>query len=110
MARGGATTGKTTNKVKRKRGKKFRYYEGGATKSASAMQENPFEDHSSSKKAQRDKLKVSSIRCVTGVLRGQSSSKSTRPGARITCSLTDASEGIALCPRCQRRTRCVSVT
>jgi len=56
MARGGGA--KTSNKVKRKRGKKFRYYEGGATKSPSAEQENPFEGHSSSKKAQRDKLKV----------------------------------------------------
>jgi hypothetical protein len=50
MAKGG----KPSNKVKRKRGKKFRYYEGGATK---AVETNPFEEHSSSKKAQRDKLK-----------------------------------------------------
>lgn len=51
--------GKQDNKVKRKRGKKFRYYgEGGAAKPNSIQPENPFEEHSHSKKAQRDKLKV----------------------------------------------------
>lgn len=54
--------GKHDNKVKRKRGKKFRYYgEGGSAKSNSIQPENPFEEHSHSKKAQRDKLKASLI-------------------------------------------------
>jgi hypothetical protein len=44
-------------KVKRKRGKKFRYF-GAEGHQAKEPVENPFEDHSSSKKAQRDKLKV----------------------------------------------------
>jgi hypothetical protein len=49
-----------SNKVKRKRGKKFRYFAGGQGDQKQA--ENPFEDHSSSKKAQRDKLKVRGLK------------------------------------------------
>ena len=48
-------------KVKRKRGKKFRYFGGQGGQQAKEVAENPFEDHSSSKKAQRDKLKVSRV-------------------------------------------------
>lgn len=54
---------KGSNKLKRKRGKKFRFYEGeGAGASAvgkgKQADTNPFEDHHSSRKAAKDKLKV----------------------------------------------------
>ncbi len=51
---------KHNNKLKRKRGKKFRYFgEGGTggTKAQEQAKANPFEEHSHSKKAQRDKIK-----------------------------------------------------
>lgn len=55
-----ANKGKKNNKVKRKRGKKFRYYEGEdqGEKPKKIDDSNPFEEHSSSKKAIKDKLKV----------------------------------------------------
>lgn len=49
---------KGKNKLKRKRGKKFRFFEGTAGDGKKEDQLNPFEEHSSSKKAVRDKLKV----------------------------------------------------
>lgn len=50
---------KHNNKLKRKRGKKFRYFGEGGTGGAKAQEQvsNPFEEHSHSKKAERDKLK-----------------------------------------------------
>lgn len=61
MANKGHTGG---NKLKRKRGKKFRFYDGENANAGSKnkqVEENPFEEHSSSKKAVRDKTKVSII-------------------------------------------------
>ena len=50
-----------SNKIKRKRGKKFRYFgEGGPQGTGKEIQgsaPNPFEEHSFSKRAQRDKVK-----------------------------------------------------
>lgn len=66
--------GKSSNKLKRKRGKKFRFYEGEEGAGAAAgnsraaavgkgkqADSNPFEEHHTSKKAAKDKLKVSII-------------------------------------------------
>ena len=49
----------TSNKIKRKRGKKFRYFGEGAEGSTSKKQQlvNPFEEHGASKKAERDRAK-----------------------------------------------------
>jgi hypothetical protein len=50
---------KHNNKLKRKRGKKFRYFGEGGSVGAKAKEQaiNPFEEHSHSKKAERDKVK-----------------------------------------------------
>lgn len=60
---------KASNKLKRKRGKKFRFYEGedgaqatngraAAVGKGKQADSNPFEDHHTSKKAAKDKIKV----------------------------------------------------
>lgn len=52
---------KPSNKLKRKRGKKFRYYEGGQQSTKSTEVANPFEDHAASRKAAKDRLKRSDL-------------------------------------------------
>lgn len=53
-----ANKGKKNNKLKRKRGKKFRYYEGQDGTMVKTELTNPFEDHSRAKKDIKDKDKV----------------------------------------------------
>ena len=85
--------GKNNNKVKRKRGKKFRFY-GDTAKAASEAEANPFEDHSSSKKASRDKLKVSCLSLNIGGNRDKNLSKSSKREERTTYSLTKGWEEV----------------
>lgn len=56
-----ANKGKKNNKLKRKRGKKFRYYEGEDGKMMKQVESNPFEEHSKAKKDIKDNNKVQFI-------------------------------------------------
>ena len=49
------------NKLKRKRGKKFRYFDGSDPKKSENAVPNPFEEHASSKKAEKEKEKRKSL-------------------------------------------------
>ncbi len=56
-----ANKGKNNNKLKRKRGKKFRFFdseEKANEASQKAKQSNPFEEHHVTKRAEKDKGKV----------------------------------------------------
>ncbi len=53
-----ANNGKKNNKLKRKRGKKFRFYEGVDGQMVKQEITNPFEEHSKSKKDVKDTSKV----------------------------------------------------
>jgi hypothetical protein len=55
-----ANNGKKNNKLKRKRGKKFRFYEGQDGQMVKQEISNPFEEHSKSKKDVKDTSKVPS--------------------------------------------------
>jgi hypothetical protein len=52
---------KNCNKLKRKRGKKFRFYEGVDGQMVKQEITNPFEEHSKSKKDVKDTSKVLSL-------------------------------------------------
>jgi hypothetical protein len=93
-----------SNKLKRKRGKKFRFYEGedgGKNGKSVEGANNPFEEHSTSKRAVRDKAKVKML--ILMIFREPNLSRSSKQEERTMSLLI---RGLArLHQSCQKRIR-----